>query len=257
MKVGFKLKALVAGAMLCAGGSAFADMNIDTTNGDIFLNLWDQTNATSFIYDTGLNQTTFDGTNTVFSVNLASDANYTAFLAGVGGSDVVTYNVVSAGFNGAYTTGAAAPSASVFNTKLNTANAAGGSIAQQASAPNLASSTTNSAYATPSTNPNAVWGVADNTWNLNLKLAADGSVGTALNFYSLIFGAGTHTSSTVKSVVTTFANTWLLDSAGNLTYNAVPVPAPFGLLLGGLALMGAISRRKQSAAEKEVEGAAA
>jgi hypothetical protein len=255
MKFGFKLKALVAGAMMIVGGAASANMNIDTVNGDIYLNLWDQTTGSTFLFDTGLNQSTFNGNTTVFSQNLSGDTNYQAFIAAVGGTDVVTYNLVSQATGGVFTTGTSAPSGTIFNSKLNGANSAGGGVASQANG--VSSSTSNSAYTTNAINASAEWGAADATWNTNLQLTADSAVGSALGFYSIVYGAGLHTSNTVRTVVSTFANTWLLDSAGNLTYNAVPVPAPFGLLLGGLALMGAISRRKQGAAEKEVDGAAA
>ena len=263
MKASLKLKALVGGALLMAAGSAFADTALDPVGGSIFVNLWDQTTGTSFIYDTGLNQSTFDGTNSVVNVNLASDPNWAAFVAGVtGGSltsstDTITYNVVSSGANAAYTSGLSAPT-NVYNSKLNTGNGAGINVANAANA--VTSSTTNSAYATASTGSQAVWSVASPAWNNNLKVIADAALGTALNFYSLTFGSTNHASNTTKTIIATFANTWLLDSAGNLTYNnvaAVPVPAPLGLLLAGLALMGVIARRRKTVSGDDFGGAAA
>ncbi len=263
MKASLKLKALVGGALLFAAGSAFANTSLDPVGGSIFVNLWDQTNGTSFIFDTGLNQTTFNGSTTVENINLASDPNWLAFVAGVtGGSltsstDTITYNVVSAGANAAYTTGLSAPS-SVYNSKLNTGLAAGANLANAANG--VTSTTTTSAYATASSGSQAIWGVASPAWNNNLKVVADAALGTALNFYSLTFGSTNHTSATTKTIIATFANTWLLDSAGNLTYNntvaPIPVPAPLGLLLAGLALMGVIARRRKTG-DSDFGGAAA
>ena len=262
MKASLKLKALVGGALLFAAGSAFANTSLDPVGGSIFVNLWDQTNNTSFIYDTGLNQSTFNGSTSVVNVNLASDPNWTAFVAGITGgltgtTDTITYNVVSAGANAVYTTGFSAPT-TIYNTKMNGALNNGIGVANSANA--VTSTTTTSAYATASSGPNAVWGVASPGWNANLKVIADAALGTALNFYSLTFGSTNHTSATTKTIIATFANTWLLDSAGNLTYNntvaPVPVPAPLGLLLAGLALMGVIARRRKTG-DTDFGGAAA
>ena len=262
MKASLKLKALIGGALLVAAGSAFANTSLDPVGGSIFVNLWDQTTGTSFIYDTGLNQSTFDGTNSVVNVNLASDPNWVAFVAGVTGgltgtTDTITYNVVSGNSNAAYTTGLSLPT-NVFNSKLNTGLAAGVNLLNNVN--NVTSSTTTSAYATSSSGPNAVWGVASLGWNNNLKVIADAALGTALNFYSLTFGSTNHASNTTKTIIAQFANTWLLDSAGNLTYNnvaSVPVPAPLGLLLAGLALMGVIARRRKTGSTDDFGGAAA
>ncbi len=266
MKASLKLKALVGGALLFAAGSAFANTALDAGAGSIFVNLWDQTNGTSFIYDTGLNQSTFNGSTSSVNVNLASDPNWTAFVAGITGgltgtSDTITYNVVAVGLNTVFTTGGATPSG-VFNSKLNQADGNGATLVSEANS--ISSTTTNSAYATPTNgSPSAgggVWGVADPQWGSNLKTVANTSLGTALNFYSITFGTGSHTASNIRATIVTFANTWLLDSAGNLTYNntvaPIPVPAPLGLLLAGLALMGVIARRRKTG-DTDFGGAAA
>jgi len=215
MKLGFKLKALVAGALLLSGGSALANTSIDTSGGDIFLSLWDQTAGTTFVFDTGLNQSTFSSSGS-YSFNLSSDANYTAFFNAVGTNYATSVNGVS-------------------------------------------SSTTNSAYATGGNATASVWGSTDAGWTNQLKVSpsANAAVGTALNFYSVAFNGTNHTSNFILATVNQFASTWLLDSAGNLSYGAVPIPAPFGLLLGGLALMGVISRRKPASAGQDLGGAAA
>lgn len=253
MKFGFKVKALVAGAMMLVGGAASANLNINTSTGDIFLNLWDQTTGTSYEFDTGLNQSTFSSTGN-YSFSLSGDTNYSNFLAAVGTGDTVTYNLVSVGAAG-FSTSNGAPSPTPKNGGLNTALSNVSTYAQSA---NSASTTTsfNSSYATGGNTAAAVWGSADAGWGNNVKTTQNALVGTALGFYSIAFGTGNHSSNFVSTVVTPFASTWLLTNAGNLTYGAVPIPAPFGLLLGGLALMGVIARRKP-AAEQDLGGAAA
>jgi hypothetical protein len=255
MKLGFKLKALVAGALLLSGGSALANTSIDTSGGDIFLSLWDQTAGTTFVFDTGLNQSTFSSSGS-YSFNLSSDANYTAFFNAVGSTgDTVTYNLIAVGTAGAYSTSGSAPTPR--NSGLNQALSAGTNYATSVNG--VSSSTTNSAYATGGNATASVWGSTDAGWTNQLKVSpsANAAVGTALNFYSVAFNGTNHTSNFILATVNQFASTWLLDSAGNLSYGAVPIPAPFGLLLGGLALMGVISRRKPASAGQDLGGAAA
>jgi hypothetical protein len=263
MKASWKLRALVAGTLAVAGAPAFADMSLDPSAGSIFVNLWDQTNNTSYIFDTGLNESTFTGSNTV-NDNLASDPNYQAFVAGVAGgnltttTDTVTYNVVAMGTNTALTTGSGPPGGSVFNSKLLGGLSAGTNVVNGANT--VTSSTTNSAYANAVSNPTgtAIWGSSDATWNNDLRLSSDGALGTALNFFSLTFGTGSHSSNTIKSTLLTFPDTWDLTAGGLLTYNvsAVPIPAPLGLRLGGLGLLAIVARRNKSG-EQGISGAAA
>lgn len=252
MKFSFKFKALVVGAMMLAGGAVSANTAIDASNGDIILNLWDQTAGTSFVFDTGVNENTFSSTGS-YSYNLASDPNYQAFISGVGSSgDTVTYNLIAVG-------------SAAFSTSDSTPNPKNGGLNQAlsfasnyiGSVNGVSSSTTNSAYATGGNSAAAVWGSTDASWGNNVKTLQNEAVGNALGFYKIAFNGTNTTSNFISATVTQFASTWLLDSSGNLNYGAVPIPAPFGLLLGGLALMGVISRRKSAATEQDLGGAAA
>jgi hypothetical protein len=251
MKASLKLKALAAAAALFATGSAFANTNLDTANlGSIWVNVDDTSNSTSFAYDTGLNQSTVTGSTTSFSVDtsLASDPNWQSFLSNTKSGDNITYNVVSLSGLGAggatiYTTGAAKPS-SVQNANISTPANAAETVAGFINS--TASTTSNSAYITAG-NSLANWStnLDGGSWGGNLGgVQENASLGTSLNFYEIL---GT---TAVKATVSTFAYTWDLTSAGLLTYNpttsTVPVPAPFGLLVAGLALMGVIARRGKS-----------
>mgnify|MGYP000976199084 CR=1 FL=1 len=92
-------KALVAALALTLGGVAQANTALyDGTsgNGSLFLNVADETSNWSFVFDTGLRLSDFEGApGTARSYDLASDANWQTFLTKVTGGDVLVYNVVA------------------------------------------------------------------------------------------------------------------------------------------------------------------
>jgi hypothetical protein len=74
--------------------------------------------------------------------------------------------------------------------------------------------------------------------NPNAPYSDEAGLGTALAFYNV-----------QGSTATTFAGTWNFSSATDtLTYSAVPLPTPLLLLLSGIGLMGAVSRRAKATA---------
>src|SRR6202789_791220 len=88
---------VLAGAIAMAIGGAAMATNLDaTTTGDVFLNIVNTTNDTSFLYDTGISTANFTS-STSFSMNLASDPNYQTFIASAGTLD---YSVISSTSNG-------------------------------------------------------------------------------------------------------------------------------------------------------------
>ncbi len=257
MKASFGLKALVAALALSAAGSAFAQTTISNGvggDGSLFLNVWDSTNATSYTLDLSAtsvlgstqHMNEFNGGSTL-SFNLGGDTNWTSFLAGIGGTDSVQYNIL--GLN--------TPAGGVNQLDL-TSNAPKGTTtgkvggttnAQLANIPNINSfinaiNTSGGAstisVTTGSGNP---WYYGNNNGipaGIPNTLAA---LGTALSFYQL---SDSGTGNLGKATLLTYAGTWNLTSAGLLSYgsvSAVPLPKSLVLLLSGLVLMGVIARR--------------
>jgi hypothetical protein len=270
MSVNFRVTALAGAIALALGGTAMANTTLDsTTTGDLFVNVVDATNGTSFLFDTGVSQASFNGGGG-YSYNFGttgpgalSDSNYSSFVAAEGGNDVIDYSVLSA------TKTTATPNVgTVFFTTNTTPSAVPGQFIAQAQTniggffknANLVTSTTaNSAYITAA-NGNT-WGQSGYegavSGNLNIPFTTPGSgdsalVGNMLNFYSESSNA--LRSATVASTLTSFAGTW--DFAGGVaTYSAVPLPTPVLLLLSGLGLMGAVSRRGKAKVVSNSQGA--
>lgn len=255
--VGTTVKALTAAAALMVGGSAFANTSLDVGSlGSIFLNVVDSNTGLSYVFDTGLNQTSFDGSgNTFYQFNLTGDANYQSFVAGTSASDFLLYDVVSGTINS--TTGPVNAWSTITSINGTTRNSGlTGAISTLGnpgfyapSVNNFSSSTTNSAYVNNASDP-AAFTPFESTWSSALQINDLANVGSAVSFYAINFGAGSHTATNKSAVLTQFASTWDLVN-GVLTYSSqstapVPLPTSWTLLLAGLALMGVIARRGKS-----------
>jgi hypothetical protein len=244
----FGLKVLVGAIATAITGGAMANTSLDaTTTGDIFLNIVNTNNNTSYLFDTGVSQSGFNNntsttcdSNGVCSFGLSGDANLTSFLSTAGG--VFDYSVVSATKNPTTNidvTGNIIPAATISSFNDNQAQSAISTFLTAANAvvpPNPSATST----VLPMSSE---WGAALTEGIVSTRVFAtnnppfadQAALGTALAFYNI-----------QGSTATTFAGTWNF-SNDTLTYSAVPLPTPLLLLLSGIGLMGAVSRRVKAA----------
>jgi hypothetical protein len=238
---------LIAGAVaLAIAGGALANTSLNTTTGDVFLNIVNTNNNTSYLFDTGVSQATFNG-NGSYSFNLSGDANLTSFLAETGG--VFYYSVESATKVGTasivYATGVTSP---VSNSQFKTTTAETAINLFLANANSVTSSSSTSVLLpTAAQGSLGYWGVSTTEGTLSKNIFNNGATpysdGAALNT-ALAFYA-------VQTTGTAFASTWDFSTTNDsLTYgpqgSAVPLPAPILLLASALGLMGVVSRRKKA-----------
>ena len=242
-----KLKVIAAVAALAMGGNAMANTNLNgDTTGDLFLNVVDTVSGTSFLFDTGVAQSAFNGNGTYsFDLSSLASADWSSFLTGSTGH-ALEYSVLSAATPTAssatiFFTGNQAPTATV---GANISQAQGGVSGFAQGANSISGTSTNSVVL----NGSYSWsdGLNGGLVSTNLFSVANGlgaAPGTALAFYS-------ETSSNLRSVsiaatLATFAGSWSLN--GNLlSYTPVPLPTPIVLLLSGLCLMALVSRRRKT-----------
>jgi len=258
MSANLGFKVLTGAIALAIGSTAIANTTLDgTSTGDVFINVVDTTNGTSFVYDTGVSQAAFSG-STAYSGSFASDPNYAAFVAGEKTTDNLDFSVFSA-------TKPTTSSEVVYFSSSITAPTTEGSTNMAAAAANIggflnganatASTTTNSALLS-GTNEfgTALYeGIISNqllnspTANAAGGYATDGALGTSLSFYE---DAASRSGVTTNALAQ--AGTWTVNAAGTYSYSggavsSVPLPTPVVLLLSGLGLMGVVSRRTKAA----------
>jgi hypothetical protein len=258
MQLKTAIRAAIGVAALAVCGTAMAQTNLNDTTGDVFLNIVNTSNNTSFLYDTDLTQAQFSSTGN-YSFTL-SGATYSQFLAAAGGSlassniDYSVYSATSAGGTGGgpeilFSTNSALNSAagafevtkaegelSAFLQGANANNSATTPVAGTAILAGLSS------FNTPTTE------AAIQNLLLTVGGVDSAAAGTALNFFETS-NTGGRTQN--YNGVTQEANTWTLSTAGVLTYGSattpVPLPTPLLLMLSGLGFMGVVARRSKAA----------
>ncbi|MGD0489904.1 MAG: hypothetical protein ABSC32_00035 [Steroidobacteraceae bacterium] len=274
MRIKTGLSVLAGAVALACSGGAFAQTTTNATSaGTVILNIVDQTNGTSFVFDTGLSVNSF-ADPTSYSLNIANDpassavsAAYAAFVAGEGSGDTLDYSVVGAaepGAAGVYattlTTAVSKPT-TIAGNKGSDAAAQIGTFLGQVNNP-LGSATYNGTSAIAI----ATWNNGGYEGNLQADLGGisdNAALNTSLAFYAVTTTnqAGLRNGASVS----TFTGSWDLTSAGLLTYtepgggtSPVPLPTPLLLMLSGLGLMGLVARRGQPGSkEAPLNGAAA
>ena len=256
MSLNLRVKILAGAVALALGGTAVANTSLSSAAnapGNVFINVVDATNNTSFLFDTGVSQASFNA-NGSYSYDFTTDPNYSAFIAAKGANDVLDYSVLSATRTNTVTPNAGTI---LFTSNSSPSPISGFNISQTQTVINgfftqanlVTSTTTNSALLPAAT----TWGqnayevsVASNLAVpfLSPGTGVDALVGTSLNFYNETSNA-LRSTSTMASL-TTLAGTWNY-SNGLATYtsavSAVPLPTPLVLLLSGLGLMGVVARR--------------
>ena len=258
MSANLGFKVLTGAIALAIGGTAMAQTTLNTTTGDVFINVVDTTNSTSFIYDTGVSQAAFSGSAN-YNGSFSSDPNYAAFKAAEGGSDNLDFSVFSATQgNGAETVYfSSSITAPTTQTSTNMSIGATNINSFLIGANSIPSTTTNSAYLTGAYE----FGTALNEGTISAQLlnsptanaaggyADDGALGTSLSFYE---DAASRTGGVTTNALAQ-AGLWTVNAAGTYSYNgggtvsSVPLPTPIVLLVSGLGLMGVVSRRNKAA----------
>lgn len=250
------MKALAVAVALAASGAANAAIDLpSTSNGELFLTVWDSTlgNEASFNIGLNLNMSTFNGNGSYTFSNIFSDPVFTANFdaANLTTQSSWKWNVVAA---------ATLPSdgGSVMSTSVSspvqinnaaTEASAGNTLTYQSALGSCDSCGTNGNVA----NPKYAGAFFGSDMNAGAPVNNAGSIGDALFFFKALdnqLSTDYATAGLDDATMTQYAYTWKLDSAGQLTYNAevgAPVPVPAAVWLLGSALVGlvGVARRRE------------
>jgi hypothetical protein len=256
-----KLKLIAAAAALALSGAANAAIDTGTDgSGDFFLTMWD--GAQSYTVDLNLQMSDFTSGVAApgsfsFSLNLASDAVFAAFISTANLANMV-WNLTAVESQGARTliqTYTDLPATGIPNSDARTmvsgvqafAGAVNNGIAAQGNSDSAVFAAGEAGYANNTTgvrygsnnggllNFNNSGTFANNSYaaGLNLVSMAIATTGIAPAIYSPLADAGTALRAYIGP-----------DYTLHITA-AVPEPETYAMLLAGLGLMGAIARRRR------------
>jgi hypothetical protein len=251
------IKTLAGAIALAIGGTAMSQTlnpplqtgSSASPGGSVFLDIVDNTQGTSFLFNTNLTTTSFNGSGS-YSFNVASDTNYASFLASEKGGDQIVYSVIGTSFVGTSGTQQFTSNSVVTAASGNNVGNALSVVQTFVGQANLTPTTVaSSTFTTGGSSNSQNWQSTEPSVQNFLSVTDSASIGTALAYYSESSSHLTKTTNT-QTTLSEFAGTWDLSSSGVLTYGGaapVPLPAPLMLLLSGLGLMGVVSRRNKAA----------
>ena len=265
-----KMKTLAGAVALLtvsASGSVFAAFTGNAGNSSVLFNAYESVSGYSFALDTGLRKDDINSSFTGVSFNLAADANWTSFLSHVGASHLadIKWNVIAADTNAGsidsdpvsyLTTGATAgvppvPSGTT-NQQL---NSWGGNFNSYVSASGNIDATgfvggNSTLHLKEGSADYASFEFAEGTnWNTKANFDTTAGLGDTLSFYEITKN-GTRN---LNEVSASLLGTATLSDAGGLTISPsavspIPEVESWAMLLAGLGMMGAITRRRSPSA---------
>jgi len=258
-----KLKTLAALVALAASSSAFALEGNSTTKGNssIIFNAWDADAGVSYTLDIGFN---FDDFATLgsgaFTSNLASDTNWTTFLAASTLSNIVwdvrAWSIPANQANAKTTILTTLQTGEDFDNIVasngNLGTTAGGiklAATGNSSIANNPVFTSGSYYSAPGGSSGTYAGTYGENWSGKVGFNTIGSIGDSLKFYSLDNSGGSYNANARQVTNYVALGSWTLSSSGNLSYSIatvtpVPEPSQNALFFAGLVVMGALARKR-------------
>ncbi len=264
-----KMKALAAAVALAAAGNANAAIDTgNNSNGEMFVSVWDQTNAISYTRDLGITYNDFlaNINNSATTYNFAADALYTSTFGAVDPSTLVwniaAVNNFDAGFTNYTTYGVMSSSnnaAGVMSTTegampglINNGNYFAAGVNANTAAPfDFASNVSATATGGDGYFGSNLWG---NNWGGLAGFNDTAAVGQSLDFYAIIADQTPYLNggSAANMVYIQAANQWTLAADGTLNYaastpSAVPVPAAVWLLGSAMVGLVGVARRRNEA----------
>jgi hypothetical protein len=236
------------------------DGTVAPGNSNLILSVWSPSQPQSLIYNTGMTYLQMQASQITPNGGLVLDFGNipTAAWDAISGAPDLVYDLVAVDGSGTNAARGVLTTAALGTAVFAQLNGDVAAITGSNSFANIAGQVNGACAATnPCLTVDAQQIAWDDHLSGKLAVSAAASVGTALGFYSIVGQAPANNAGT-PALVSVFSNangfgTWLLTSAGHLTYtiaggtSPVPLPGAIWLLMSGIAGFGAISRRRNAA----------